>query len=197
MTNIFEQPWLLLIVSGVVLLAVVVFRGLFPQRHRWWFWLLPVIIVIAAFAIDFFVRTDAEKVRDVIAKAVKAVEKEDAEAIGPLISNDYHDSFHASRQALLDNFRGRLSEPIIEKNVYGIVSLDVRPPNATAVFTVRVVFDPQGPIYEYRKIMLFKLQAGLRKEGAKWLFTHVEVLGIDLQPANWQHIQGGAGEILN
>jgi hypothetical protein len=197
MTNILEQPWLLLIASVVVLLAVAVFRGLFPQRHRWWFWLLPVIIAIAAFAIDFFVRTDVEKVKETIAKAVRAVEKEDAEAIGPLISNDYHDSFHASKQALLDNCRERLSEPIIEKNVYGIVSLNVKPPNATAVFTVRVVFDPQGPIYEFRKIMLFKLQAELRKEGANWFFTRVEVLEIDLQPADWRHIQGGAGEILN
>ncbi len=197
MTNIFEQPWLLLIVSVVVLLAVAVFRGLFPQRHRWWFWLLPVIIAIAAFAIDFFVRTDNEEIKEAIAKAVRAVEREDAEAIGPLISNDYHDSFHASKQALLEHCRIRLSEPIIEKNVYGIVSLDVRPPNASAVFTVRVVFDPQGPIYEYRKIMPFKLQAELRKEGTKWLFTRFEVLEIDLHPADWRHIQGGAGEILN
>lgn len=207
MTNILEQPWLLLIASVIVLLAVAVFRGLFPQRHRWWFWLLPVIIAIAAFAIDYFVQTDTEKIKDVVAKAVRAVEKEDAEAIGPLISNDYHDSFHASKQALLDNCRARLSEPIIEKNVHGIVSLNVRPAprgflsktgaGATAVFTVRVVFDPRGPIYEFRKIMLFKLQAELRKEGINWLFTRVEVLEIDLQPANWQHIQGGAGEILN
>jgi hypothetical protein len=197
MTSIFEQPWLLLIVSGVVLLAVAVIRGLFPQRHRWWFWLLPVVIATAAFAIDFFVRTDTEKIKDVIAKAVRAVEKEDTGAIGPLLSNDYRDSFHASKQALLDSCRARLSEPIIEKNVHRIVSLDVRPANTTAVFTVRVVFDPQGPIYEYRQIMLFKLQAELHKEGANWLFTRVEVLEIDLQPADWQHIQGGAGEILN
>jgi hypothetical protein len=197
MTNIFEQPWLLLIASVVVLLAAAVFRGLFPQRHRWWFWLLPVIIAVAAFAIDFFVRTDNEKIKGVIARAVRAVEREDAEAIGPLISSDYHDSFHASKQALLDSCKARLSEPIIEKNIYGIVSLDVRPPNATAVFTVRVVFDPQGPIYEYRKIMPFKLEAELRKEGANWLFTRIEVLEIDLRPADWQRIQGGAGEILN
>jgi hypothetical protein len=196
MTNIFEQPWLLLIASAIVLLAVAVFRGLFPQRHRWWFWLLPVIIATAAFAIDYFVQTDTEKVKEAIAKAVRAVEKEDAEAIGPLISNDYHDSSHASKQALLEHCRERLAEPIIEKNVYGIVSLNVRPPNATAVFTVRVVFDPQGPIYEYRKIMLFKLQAELRKEGANWLFTRIEVLEIDLQPADWQYVEGAGGGVL-
>lgn len=159
--------------------------------------MLPVIIAIAAFAIDYFVQTDTEKIKDVIAKAVRAVEKEDAEAIGPLILNDYRDSLHASKQALLDNCKERLSEPIIEKNVHGIVSLDVRPPNATSVFTVRIVFDPQGPIYEFRKMMLFKLQAELRKEGTNWLFTRVEVLEIDLQPANWQRTQAAGDEILD
>jgi len=74
MTNIFEQPWLLLIASVVILLAVAVIRGLSPQRHRWWFWLLPVVIATAAFAIDFFVQTDTEKIKEAIAKAVKAVE---------------------------------------------------------------------------------------------------------------------------
>ena len=88
-----------------------------------------------------------------------------------------------------------MSEPIIEKNVHRIVSMDVRPPNATVVFTVRVVFDPRGPIYEYRKMMFFKLQAELRKEGEEWLFTRFEVLEIDLQPADWQHIQGIGGEM--
>ena len=179
------------------MLAVFVFRGLSPQRHRWWFWLLPVIIATAAFAIDYLVQTDTEKIKDAIAGAVKAVEREDTGAIGPLLSNDYHDSFHESKQALLDNCMAWLVEPIIEKNVHGIVSLDVRPANATAVFTVRVVFDPQGPIYQYRQIMLFKLQAELRKEGANWLFTRFEILEIDMHPADWQHIQGGAGEILN
>jgi hypothetical protein len=55
-----------------------------------------------------------------------------------------------------------------------------------------VVFDPKGPVFEFRKMMIFKLQAQLRKEGEKWLLKRIEVLAIDLQPADWQHIQGAA-----
>ncbi len=207
MTNIYEQPWLLLAVSVGFLLAVFIFRAIFPQRHKWWLWLLPVLLAASAFAIDYFVETDAEKVRNIIAKAVKAVEKEDAEALVPLFSDDYHDSFHASKEALLSNCRWRLSEPIIEKNVLRIISLKVEPPNARldspssarraeAVFTVRVVFDPQGPIFEYRKMMPFKLRADFREERGNWFFSRVEVLEIDLQPADWRLIQGMGGEIF-
>jgi hypothetical protein len=190
MTNVFEQPWLLLTVSGVVLLGVVVFQGLLPQKRKWLFWALPVIIAAGGFALDYFVRTDAEKIRGTIAGAVKAAEKEDVEALGRFISDDYSDSYNASKQDLMRVCRLWLSEPIIEKNVHRVVLLEIDGDNARVVFTVRVVFDPQGPVYEYRKIMLFKLQADLKREGSGWLLTRVEVLEIDLHPADWGYIHG-------
>lgn len=206
MTNIYEQPWLLLAISAVALLVVFVIRAVFPQKFKW-LWLLPVLLAASAFAVDYFIDTDTEKVRVVIAKLVKAAEKEDAEAMMSRLCDDYRDSFHPSKQALLNNCRWWLSEPVIEKNVISIVSLKVEPPNARldspssarraeAVFTVRVVFDPQGPVYELRKMMLFKLRADLREERGGWCFSRVEVLEIDLQPADWRRIQGMSGEIF-
>ncbi len=197
MTNIFEQPWLLLIVAGVVFLGVAFFRDLLPPGRGRLFWLLPVVIAILAFAIDYFVQTDKEKIEAVLAGACRAVEGEDIRALAPLISNDYHDSVHPSKQALLNHFMGRLSEPVIEKIAPAIVSLDIKPPDATVVFTTRVMFDPKGPVYEYRKMMLFKLQADLKREAGEWFFSRTEILTIDLQPAGWQHTQGNPGEIFN
>lgn len=197
MTNIFEQPWLLLIVAGVVFLVVAFFRDLLPPKRAWLFWLLPVVIAIAAFAIDYLVQTDKEKIEAVLAKASRAVEKEDIKALSPLIWKNYSDSVHPSKQALLDNFRERLSEPVIEKIVPAIVSLDIKPAEATIEFTARVMFDPKGPVYEYRKTpMIFKLEADLTKEGSEWFFSRAEILTIDLQPAGWKNAQGGAGEIF-
>ena len=191
MMNIFEQPWLLLIVAGVVFLVVAFFRDLLPARRGWLFWLLPVVIAILAFGIDYLVQTDKEKIEAVLAKARRAVEGEDIRALASLISNDYHDSIHPSKQALLNHFGERLSEPVIEEIVPAIVSLDIKPPDAKVVFTARVMFDPKGPVYEYRKMMLFKLQADLRREGGEWFFSRTEILTIDLQPAGWKNTQGG------
>ena len=196
MTNIFEQPWLLLIVSGVVLFGIVVFRWIFPEKHRWWLWLLPACIAAAAFAVDFLVLTDAEKVRDVLADAVKAAELENVKALEPLISSGYQDSFHKSREVLLDRCGAMFSQPLIEKNACKIISLDVKPPDAKAVFTVRVAFDPRGPVYEFRKMMIFKIEAEFRKEGDKWFLSRVELLEVDLQPVDWRRIQGGFGELF-
>ncbi|MGD1043553.1 MAG: hypothetical protein ABR913_10930 [Sedimentisphaerales bacterium] len=191
MMNIFEQPWLLLIVAGVVFLVVAFFRDVLPARRGWLFWLLPVVIAILAFGIDYLVQTDKEKIEAVLAKACRAVEGEDIRALALLISNDYHDSVHPSKQALLNHVGERLSEPVIEEIVPAIVSLDIKPPDAKVVFTARVMFDPKGPVYEYRKMMLFKLQADLKREGGEWFFSRTEILTIDLQPAGWQHMRGG------
>ncbi|MGD0551774.1 MAG: hypothetical protein ABSB25_03900 [Sedimentisphaerales bacterium] len=196
MTNIFEHPCLLLIVAGVVFLGVAFFRDLLPPRRAWVFWLLPIVIAIAAFAIDYLVQTDKEKIESVLAKASRAVEKEDIRAIEPLIWENYSDSVHPSKQELLDHFRRQLSEPVIEKIVPAIVSLEIKPAEATVVFTARVMFDPRGPVYEYQKMMLFKLEANLTKDGSEWFFSRTEILTINLQPAGWKNTQGGAGEIF-
>ena len=166
------------------------------RKTRWWFWLLPVGIAGSAFTIDFWVQTDAETIRSVIAQAVEAVEDEDVNGISPLISSDYHDSIHDSKESLLGYCRLSLSDPLIEKNVHRVVSLDIKTPAASAVFTVRMVFDPKGPVYAYRKIMLFKVQADFQKQGPDWFCTRIEILEVDMQPADWRHIQGAGSEIF-
>ncbi len=196
MTSIFEQPWSLLIASLIVLLGVFLYKCFLPQKHKWWFWLFPLVVAISAFAIDYFVQTDTEKVRQTIARAVEAVEEENSQALEPLISDNYSDSFHSSKQALLNHCRVQLSEPVIEENILRIVSLNVEPPVANAVFTVRVVFDQQGPIYEFAKIMLFKLDADFQIHSGRWVFSRVEILEINLQPANWQNLQASPESIF-
>lgn len=197
MTNIFEQPWLLLIVAGVVFLTVAIFRDALPPKRAWVFWLTPVSIAIAAFAIDFLIQTDKEKIEDALARVCRAVERENIGAMQPLISKDYRDSVHPSKDALLNHFRGRLEEPIFEKIVPAIVSLDINPPDAKVIFTARVMFDPKGPVYQYQKMMLFKLEANLKKEDGEWFFDKVEILTINLQPAGWQNTQGSSGDMFN
>jgi hypothetical protein len=195
-TNIFEQPWLLLAIGIIMFVAVFVLRDLLPPRYKWLFLFLPVIIIGLAFAIDYLVQTDNEKVRTVVSKIVKAAEQENVDAIDKLISGDYQDSFHGSKQSLMRHCRARLAEPIIEKNVLRFVSVKINNPGATAVFTVRVVFEPRGPVSGFAKEMLFKMQADLKKTGSNWLITKMEVLEINLQPASWQLGQG-AGEVFN
>jgi hypothetical protein len=191
MFNCFEHPWGLVTIAGIALIILLILRSVAPQKCRWWLWLLPVFLVVAAFGLDFLVETDLEKVNAVIDTGVKAVEDEDPDAIEPIIADNYRDSYHGTKNALMAHCRSMLSEPLFGKNIKRIVSIDLNPPEATVIFTVRVLFDPQSYVYQnFKQQLVAEVQADLEKQSdGEWLITRVELLKIDLQPAKWQSIK--------
>jgi hypothetical protein len=191
MFNCFENPWGLIIIAIIAFFILLVLRSISPEKCRWWLWLLPAILVLAAFGLDFLVETDLEKINAVIDKGVKAVENEDADSIEKIIADDYSDSYHHSKNALMSHCRAALSEPLVEKNIKRIVSIDIQPTKATAIFTVRILFDKQSYVYQNFKQQIFtEVQAELQKQpDGQWLFNRVELLRLDLHPADWRSIE--------
>jgi hypothetical protein len=191
MWNIFEQPWLLLIVAVVALAAVLVARAFLPRKRRLWLWLIPLVLVLAAFACDLLVSTDLEQIKHVISAAVQAVEQENPDAIDRLISESYSDSVHPTKRDLMFYCRRKFSEPLIEKNILGIPEIKIQQSHAAAIFTVRVLFDQNSYIYQnFGRIILVKVKVELQKEPDNgWRITKVEPLEVDMQPANWQTIR--------
>jgi len=189
MFDVFEQPWGLIIIAGLISLVLLLLRTFAPQKCRWWLWLIPAILVIVAFGLDFLVETDLEKINAVIDTSVSAFEKEDTDSIEQIIADNYHDSYHGTKDALMAHCREMLSEPFIAKNIKRIVSIDLNPPKATMIFTVRVLFDPRSYVYQsYKQQVLVEVQADLRKQpNNTWLINQVELLKIDFQPAGWPY----------
>ena len=190
MFDIFEQPWTLLGLAILILLVILSFRSILPDKRRWWQWLPPAIIAVAAFGLDFLVTSDAEQIRDVIKKASVAVKEENTEAIEMLISENYRDSRHRSKPHFIAHCKARLSKPLIEKNITRIVSLELDSQQATVVFTARLVFDKRRLVYQnFMELMLIKGELQLRKEVDKgWLINRVEIKQINLRSANWRDI---------
>jgi len=191
MWNIFEQPWTLLTAAIIILLVMLIIRSILPEKKHLWQLLLPVLIAASAFALDLLIQTDLEKINAVINAGVKAVEQENSDAIEPIISDNYHDSFHKTKNDLMNYCRRRLSEPLVEKNIKRIVTIDIQEKLATAVFTVRIVFDQRSYIYQsYKPIILTKLKLDLQKEPEKrWLIHSTEILEIGGQPFGWRDIR--------
>ena len=192
MFDVFERPWGLLIVAIVALPVLLMVRRIFPEKRHWWQLALPAFLAVAAFGLDLLVQTDLEKINLVIDTGVKAVEQENPDAIEPIISENYSDSSHRTKTALMRHCRRTLSEPLIEKNIKRIVEIVVSPSRTTAVatFTVRIVFDKRSYIYQsYKRIMLAKVKVNLQKEQDKWLINQAELLELDRQPVDWQNIR--------
>lgn len=191
MFNFFEHPWGLIIIAIITFFVVLIFRSISPEKRRWWQWCLPAFLIVAAFGLDLLVETDLEKVNAVIDTGVKAVEDEDPDSIEQIIADNYSDSYHSTKSVLMSHCRAQLSEPLVEKNIKRIVSIDIQPPEATAIFTVRILFDKQSYVYQsFKTQMLTKVQVDLQKQlNNQWLINRVELLAIDLHPSDWKDVK--------
>ncbi len=188
MWNVFEQPWTLLGAAVLVLLGVLTFRSVWPEKHRWWQWLLPAGIAVIAMGLDRVVVTDLEKINHMIQTAMSAAEQEDCVTLGRLIANDYEDSFHKDKEALLSQCRARLVPPAVERVKKIGTVFQIVPPEATATLTVSVKLE-QGSYWVRTYGMagaLVKARFWLHKQpDGKWLVTRIEIEEVNKAPASW------------
>jgi hypothetical protein len=203
MWNVFEQPWTMLVTAVVVFFVMQIVCMAISKKRRWLAigrFALPAFIALLGLGLDYFVQTDLEQIKALIKTSVKAVENEDCDIIESLISENYRDSFHSGKAALMAHCRTVLIEPLIEKNVLHLIEIKISPPKATAVFTVRIMFDKQSEVYQsFKHTMLVKVKLDFQKELVRpkpkvnWLISSVELLEIDMQPVSWGHIVEAAG----
>lgn len=187
MWNVYETPWALLGAAVLVLLVVLTIRSVWPEKKRHWQWLLPLGIAALAFGLDRFVATDQEKINTLVKTGLRAAQEEDCTAIGRLISNDYEDSYHKSKEALLSRCRARLKPPAIEKIRKIASDIKITPPQAVATFTLSVQFEKNSYWAQaYKPSALVVLQFYLRKQSdGNWLVHRAEILEVDKMRAGW------------
>ena len=191
MFDIFEQPWTLVGATVLVLFGMLTFRSFCPEKRRWWQLLVPVFLTVAAFGVDMFVRTDTEKITALIKTGIKAVKEEDCSAIKAVIANNYSDSYHSTKEHLLDHCRRELSKPLVDKGKKTGLLIDISDSNATATLFAVIIFDKNSYISQnYKSLLLIKARLSLRKQPDKrWLISRIEILELDRQPTSWKGIR--------
>ncbi|MEN6333221.1 MAG: hypothetical protein ABFE01_03110 [Phycisphaerales bacterium] len=187
MWDVFEQPWTLLGAAVIVLFVVWTIRGVWPEKARFWQWLLPLSIAALAFGLDYAVATDLEKINAVVKAGVKAAEEEDCRALARLIANDYQDSYHKSKEDLIAHCQSRLTSPAIEKVSRVGSDIKITPPEAVAAFTIIVHFNKDSYwAKSYKPSAVVALDFYLRKQpDNNWLIRRVEVKEVDKMSVNW------------
>lgn len=193
MWNVLEQPWTLLGAAVIVLFAVLTFRSVWFEKRRWWQWLLPIGVAASGLGLDYAVTTDLEKVHKIMKVGIEAVEREDCATIARLLADDYEDSCHKSKQALLSRCRSRLVPPAVEKISRFAAQVEVTPPAALATLTLMMQFDKDSFwAKNYKTTAIVTVQIYLQKQPDRnWLIHRTEVLEVDKMPVTWNV----AGEI--
>jgi len=188
MFDLFEQPWTLVGAAVLVLFGMLTYRSVFPEKRRWWQLAAPAFIVAAAFGTDLLVQTDREKINALLKRGMKAVEQKNLDALAAIISADYYDSFHKSKEELMAHSWKEMERSGVQKIKKNSALIQLSPPHATATIIVVVRFEQASYIAQnYKPWLLIKLRVNLQKQPDKnWLVTRAEVLEVDKQPVQWR-----------
>lgn len=190
MFNVFEQPWTLTGLSIMVLLGVLTFRSVLPEKRRFWQWLIPIFFFVSAFALDLFVKTDLEKINTVIDTGMKAVDRLDYKAIESVISDNYSDRIHFTKESLMAHCRRRLPNLQINKNKKQALQVIISVDTATAHLFTLTTFDKNSFISRnYKPFVMAQFEIRLQKQSdGSWLINRVEIRQVDKQPVSWSDI---------
>ncbi len=191
MFDFFEQPYTLIGAAILVLFGIFTYRSVLPEKRRWWQLLLPIIVAVAAFALDMLVTTDLEKINSAVNTIVKAVEEENCTAIEAIIAENYQDSFHNTKRHLLTHCRQTLTPSLVVKNKKTACLVELSPPNATATLFMLTTFDKNSAIsVNYKSFLFSKIEFRFQKQLDKtWLINRAEILELDKQSAKWNDIR--------
>jgi hypothetical protein len=189
MWNVFEQPWTLLITAAVLLLLVACIRPFVNEKYKRRLWLIPILVAVMGPALDYAVRTDREKIEDVLDAGVTAVEDEDCSAISSIIANNYRDSIHSDKADLIRSCRNILTPPMIGKIYASILDMNITGKSASVTMLNRIFFDEKSDYVEFARLILIKVQIELEKgSDGKWLVSQTEILAVNNQPSQWEKV---------
>jgi len=192
MFDFFEQPYTLIGGAVLVLFGVLTFRSVLPEKRRWWQWLLPVFLVGSAFGLDALVETDSEQIDAVIDAGIAAVGTRSIGGIERIISPNYKDSAHGSKERLLSYCRQAVAQnQVVKATRKGDKKANLSASSVTATVFIQMVFDKDSYFAEnYKPSAQIKLDVTFEKHaGPGWLVRCVELRGIDGQSMSWRQVR--------
>lgn len=188
-SQIFETPWPVLTGALIALAVIVIIRQTWPHKSRWWQLLIPVLIAVVGFGLEHFIETDYEKIESVIEAGRQAVISRDVDGIASIISPDYSDSVHYSKDALLLFCRDLLAQPFVERIKRQQEQINISGNDAEVELSVRLHLHPQNPYSLGGTLMYLKMQLHLTKAAyGNWLINGSEIISINNMPSNWDGV---------
>ena len=191
MFNIFQQPWTLLITAVIVQLIVFVVRAVYPQKNSLKQFAPALILIVAAFSLDFFIKTDLEKITSLLETGIKAVEQQNYTQISDSISPNYSDSVHKSKSDLVKVCEYLLPTFSIKKMTKTGMILEISPPTATATVTIITLFDENSRYVQElgKPVMMIKMRLSMLKNKEKqWLINRAEITELNKQKIDWSQV---------
>lgn len=186
MFNVFETPWLLLSISLLALVVVVMMRQSFEDKQRWWQLLIPLVLATGSIGVDYFVKTDYEKIVSTLESARKSVVAEDVDQLATVVSPAYRDRSHLSKDRLISFLRSFFASTKIDRSPCRSRDIVINGDMAEAEMLYRVHLNANSAYSQAASMYFVKVRFSLMKTGeGKWLLTQTELIELNFQPFHW------------
>lgn len=185
MFNIFETPALLIMVAGIAFVGLV----LFSNMKSYWKVLIPLVIAGLGFGVDHFIKTDNEKINLLIDNARTAFVVRDFDTIDRIMSSDYKDSYHKSKDAALNHCKRVLDRPFAEKIKMMYSNLTINGNNAKTIIEATIHIDQRNPYAGMApEVAMVKVEIDFAKTAKEWKVTQVELKELNKSSVSWGQI---------
>ena len=185
MWNIFEYPWTGIVIALAIQMLLTIIHIIKPNTRKLWHTAIPLFIIVLAFGVDHFVKTDNEKIEILIAEALDATQAEDLGRVNAIIADDYDDSYNGSKEQIMNFCRKWLSTPFIQKNSLLGKQVELHDRNAVVILSVVTQIEPSNEASAMVKVLSTTSRISLAKYGDKWLIKGVQITQINGQPTRW------------
>ena len=190
MFNIFQSPWPLLVTAVITWMALVILSQSRYEIRRLWQLLIPLAIALAAFGIERLVMTDREKIEDIIVSAKSAAINRQPQVFDLLLSDDYSDILHESKEQMMMFCNRKFSREIAENIITQFSNITINSPTATGNFGFIITLDKDSPYAVIAGVMSVKATIYFEKaENGNWYIKSSDVTELNKQPVSWKQVK--------
>jgi hypothetical protein len=189
MWNLYEDPWLPLIIGIVVLIIGVWIRNNVAEKKGLWLILLGVLIGVGGFGLDYAVATDYEQIQAVIYTCRDAAIARDIRRIEPLISPSYQDRVHFNRDRFIGNIDSVFKTAAISRVKFQEIAINLFGATGRAAIRAAVFLDPNSSYAAAGGLFFVEVSVDFRRDHHQWTVAGVEVETVNNDRVNWKAAQ--------
>lgn len=185
MTDVFDNPWLLLTVAAILLVPAAIARQARPQ---WGYrpLLVPLLVALLGLGLDFFVQTDKEKIHAILSDCRRAAIAGDIGPINAAVCERYNDGFHRSRDDFIAAAERGIQQAAIAKVRFQRLDLTLQEQQAVMEIDAVVHLSDQSRYAQYGSLLFVSLWLEFAKQpSGDWCIARAGVTAVNNQPVNW------------
>lgn len=185
MTNVFENPWLLLTLAAIAVVPAAIVRQAKPE---WGYLplLIPLLPAALGLGLDYAVLTDNEQIHALIRNARRAAVEKHIGHLSESVCDAYDDGFHRSKAEFLSSAERIIKRASVKKVRFQRIDLALEASRAAAEMDTVVHLNPDSQYAAFGSVVFVSLRLEFAKQASgRWCLLRSGVTTVNNQPINW------------